>query len=114
MEGSRYKIEGLVQPNKTTSFVREESQDVGCDTQPAVAALVSAGLRWSLSYLIYPRRVNSCSSVMIGWLHFAALPFCRFVHVVLGISFIFNKMSQTVKDLTAGTAGGVAQVKPLL
>jgi hypothetical protein len=30
------------------------------------------------------------------------------------ISFFKKKMSQTVKDLTAGTAGGIAQVKLLL
>ena len=72
VEGGRYKIEGSVQPTKTTCFAREESKNVGRDTQPAVAVLVSAGLRletWSLSYLIYPP-VNSCSSIMIGWLRF--------------------------------------------
>jgi hypothetical protein len=30
------------------------------------------------------------------------------------ISFVLNNMSQTVKDLAAGTTGGIAQVKPLL
>jgi hypothetical protein len=47
MEAGRYKIEGSVQPSKTTRSAREESQNVGCDicdTQPAVAVLVSAGL----------------------------------------------------------------------
>jgi hypothetical protein len=45
MEGGRYKIEGSVQQTKTTCSAREESQNVGRDTQPAVAVLVSAGLR---------------------------------------------------------------------
>jgi hypothetical protein len=59
VEGGRYQIEGSVQPTKTTRFAREESQNVGCDTQPAVAVLVSAGLRLEtvvtiLSYLHPP------------------------------------------------------------
>ena len=47
---------------------------------------------------------------MIGWSHFSAFGH----HVSTDVSFIFDKMSQTVKDLTAGTAGGIAQVKPPL
>lgn len=59
MEGGRYKIEGSVQQTKTTCSAREESQNVGRDTQPAVAVLVSAGLRLEtvvtiLSYLHPP------------------------------------------------------------
>jgi len=56
MEGGRCQVEGPVQPPKSTSSVREESQDVGCDTQPAIAGSFSfsAGLRAvGLSYLIY-------------------------------------------------------------
>ena len=44
MEGSRCEAEGPVQQTKTTNSTREESQDVGCDTQPGVAGFVSAGL----------------------------------------------------------------------
>jgi hypothetical protein len=47
---------------------------------------------------------------MIGSPHFSASGH----HVASDISFIFDKMSQTAKDLTAGTVGGIAQVKPLL
>jgi hypothetical protein len=114
MERGRYKIEGSVQPTKTTCSAREESQNVGRDTQPAVAVLVSAGLRlglWSLSYLIYPRPVNFVF-IYRDWLVPLFPPLAT--TVVRDASFIFDKMSQTVKDLTAGTAGGMAQVKPLL
>jgi hypothetical protein len=114
VEGGRYQIEGPVQPTKTTRFAREESQNVGCDTQPAVVVLVSAGLRLEtvvtiLSYL--HRRVNFVF-ICHDWLVARCPPLPSTSHSTFRSSS--TKMSQTVKDLTAGTAGGIAQVKPLL
>jgi len=57
MEGGRCQVEGPVQPPKSTSSVREESQDVGCDTQPAIAGLFFRG--------------SENRGVILSYLHFA-------------------------------------------
>jgi hypothetical protein len=108
MEGGGCEVEGSVQPSKSTSRVKEESQDVGPLIPSQLARFVFRGTDLmrdrGLSYLIYTRRVKFVF-MCHDW-----FPGCT----CTTSSFLSNNMSQTAKDLTAGTVGGIAQVKPTL
>lgn len=106
MEGGGCEVEGSVQPSKSTSRVKEESQDVGPLIPSQLARFVFRGTdlmrNRGLSYLIYTRRVKFV---------FMCHDWCPWLH---SHHVVIPNMSQTAKDLTAGTVGGIAQVKPPL
>jgi hypothetical protein len=100
MERGGCEIEGPFQPVKSTA--REEGQDVDGNTQPS---LHYSGFD-TLHYLILSTHAFVKFAFIESGLAISGPPLDTFAQLF----FSFVDMSQTAKDLIAGTTGGIGQV----